>query len=169
MEGHHPKRSKFEYLKHADRTATYHVQWGGGTLVLKDKTTAEADTVNFWKSYSNDIAEKMRKAVLAKGQWVANQKCTGKYAISCVDSLWKASSAFVEALNKINNHDRISHCCKTQNNAGEGEDGDTSGIDLFTFVRSLQLASNLEGVDPADDADTQGPTDQNPDVTPSED
>jgi len=61
--------------------------YGGGTLVLKDTSTAEKDTVQFWTDYSNAIAENMRKAVLAKGQWVSNGKCTGKYALACVESL----------------------------------------------------------------------------------
>jgi hypothetical protein len=144
------------------------VQYGGGTLVLKDVNTAEKDTVQFWKDYSTAIAENMRKAVLAKGQLVSNGKCTGKYALSCVDSLWKAAVPFIQALNKINNHDTITHCCKHQSNTGD-DTGDTSGIDLMTYVKVLQLASDLANVDPVDDIDTHGPTNQDPEVQPADD
>jgi len=142
--------------------------YGGGTLILTDPNKAEADTVQFWKDYSNAMAENVRKAVLAKGQWVSNGKCTGKYALSCVEGLWKATFPFIQALNKINNHDTTTHCCKHQSN-NPRDDSDASGIDLFTFVRALQLASDLESVDPVDDVDTHGATDQDPDTTPSED
>jgi hypothetical protein len=124
--------------------------------------------VQFWKDYSNVIAENMRKAVLAKGQWVSNGKCTGKYALSCVESLWKAAVPFIQALNKINNHDTITHCCKHQSNPRD-DSGDTSGIDLITYVRVLQLASDLADVDPVDDIDTHGPTNQDPEVQPADD
>jgi hypothetical protein len=110
----------------------------------------------------------MQKAVSAKGQWVSDGKCTGKYAISCVDSLWKASFAFVKALNEINNHDTIAHCCRTQTNTGKGDDGDTSEITLLDYVRSLQLASNLASVEPADGADNLGATVQDPAVPPED-
>ena len=139
-----------------------------GPLVLKDTITAEQDTVQFWTNYSNAIAENMKKAVLAKGQWVPNGKCTGKYALACVESLWKAAVPFIQALNKINNHDTITHCCKIRSKP-QGDSNDTSGIDLMTYVRVLQLASDLADVDPVDDIDTHGPTDQDPAVPLADD
>ena len=67
MEGCYTSRSKSEYLSYY-RIWIDLVQYGGGTLVLKDTSTAEQDTVQFWTNYSNAIAENMKKAVLARGQ-----------------------------------------------------------------------------------------------------
>ena len=39
----------------------------------------------------------------------------------------------------------------------------------MTYVRVLQLASDLADVDPVDDIDTHGPTDQDPAVPPADD
>ncbi len=105
--------------------------------------------------------------MLAKGQWVSSGKCTGKYAISCVEALWKAAVPFVQALNKINNHDTITRCCNHLPKEGEG--GDSSGIDLMTYIRVLQLAQDLGSADPVVSTDEHGPTDQDPDATPSDD
>jgi hypothetical protein len=52
----------------------------------------------------------------------------------------------------------ITYCCKIRSKP-QGDSGDTSGIDLMTYVRVLQLASDLADVDPVDDIDTYGPTD----------
>jgi hypothetical protein len=146
------------------------MQYGGGTLVLKDTKTAEQDTVNFWKDYSDAIAENMKKAVLAKRTWVLNGKCSGKYALACVESLWKAAVPFIQALNKINNHDTVTHCCKSLNNrGGPGDDeGDGSGIDLLTYVKALQLASDVAYVEPIDDFDNHEVYSQDPAVEPAE-
>jgi hypothetical protein len=144
------------------------MQYKGGETIFRNPNDLENASKQFWKDYSVGVAENMRKAVLAKGKWVSDGKCTGKYALACADSLWKAAYAFVEALNNINNHDTIAHCCKHQGN-GDDTDGDSSGITLAMYARALMLAGDLASVDPVTVTDTHAAADQDPTVEPQED